>query len=108
MIEELTILKSIVGDLTGLGIWFVVLFFSYKLAWVGVFSGAVVALYKLCIKVFCCDVSKETYEDMLSKHKREIENRDETIANYTKSLAKAQAETERVLHMYEILKEANK
>lgn len=108
MIEELQILKDIVGDLTGLGIWFVVMFFAYKLSIVGVFSGAVIALYKLCVKVFCCEVSKTTYEEMLHQHKREIDNRDETIANYTKSLAKAQAETERVLHMYEILKEANK
>lgn len=108
MIEELQILKSIVGDLTGLGIWFVVMFFAYKLSIVGVFSGAVIAVYKLCIRIFCCDVSKSDYEELIDKHKREIDNRDETIANYTKSLAKAQAETERVLHMYEILKEANK
>lgn len=108
MIEELQILKSIVGDLTGLGIWFVVMFFAYKLSIVGVFSGAVIALYKLCVKVLCCEVSKSDYEEMIDKHKREISNRDAEIIAVSKTAATAQAETERVLHMYEILKEANK
>lgn len=108
MIEELNVLKSIVGDLTGLGIWFVVMFFAYKLSIVGVFSGAIIALYKLCVKVLCCEVSKKTYEEMLHQHKREISNRDAEIIAVSKTAAGAQAETERVLHMYEILKEANK
>ena len=108
MIEELQILRSIVGDLTGLGIWFVVMFFAYKLSIVGVFSGAVIAIYKLCIKVFCCDVKKEDFDRMVLNHKQEIERKDEYYVELKKELAKAQAETERVLHMYEILKEANK
>lgn len=108
MIEELQILKGIVGELTGLGIWFVVLFFAYKLAWVGVCSGAVVALYKFLVRAFCCDVTKKEYEEMISKHKREIESKEESIIHYKKEVAKVIAESERVLHMYEILKEANK
>ena len=108
MIEELQILKSIVGDLTGLGIWFVVMFFIYKLSIVGVFSGAVIAVYKICIKVFCCEVTKEKFDAMVLNHKQEIERKDEYYINIKKELAQAHAETERVLHMYELLKEANK
>jgi len=108
MIEELQILKQIAGDLTGLGIWFVVLFFSYKLSWVAVFSGAVVAIYKLCIKVFCCDVSKDEFEAMKAEHKREISNKVDELIAMKKVVADSQAETDRVLHMYSILKEQNK
>jgi len=108
MIEELQILKQIVGDVTGLGIWFVVLFFGYKLSWVAVFSGAVVAIYKLCIKVFCCDISKHDYEMMISSHKCEISNKQDELIAMKKAVADAQAETDRVLHMYSILKEEKK
>ena len=96
------------GDLTGLGIWFVVMFFAYKLGWVGVCSGAVIAAYKLCVKVFCCDVTKEQYQKLLSEKESEKKYSAYLAESYRKAAAESRAETERVLHMYEILKEAKK
>lgn len=108
MIEELHVLRQIVGDLTGLGVWFVVLFFGYKLAWVGVGFGTLVATYKLCVKVFCCDVSKDDYDYMINNHKRELSAKVDEIIAMKEMVAKAEAETDRVLHMYQILKDGDK
>jgi hypothetical protein len=95
MVEELKIIQQIFGDLTGLGVWAIVCLFAYKAMWFAGFVYVVKMVYELCVKLFCCEVSKSDYNEIRKDH-------EESRA----AAAKAKEETERVLHMYSILKEA--
>lgn len=91
MIEELEIIKGIVGDITGVGIWGFVGYIVYSLvktviAW-GVLAWLVNKLIVGIFEVVRCPVTKTQYDDI----QRE---RDE-----------AKRESERVKHAYRILKE---
>jgi hypothetical protein len=98
MIEELEILKLIIGDLTGVGVWGIVAWILYKLATAAMLLGGVIYAINAIYKVFTTSVTKQ--EALLLQHdndslKREIENQKH----------QRKMEVENIKHMYKILKE---
>lgn len=91
MIDELKILQEIVGDLTGLGGWFVAAYFTLKLATIAAWVGGTYLISCQLLSLFTSDMTKADAEDIKLDAKRKI--------------AEANAETERVQHMYKLLKE---
>jgi len=100
MIDELEILKTIIGDITGVGIWGVVAWILYKLATAGMMLGAFVYTVKTAYALFSCPITKseaESLKDDNHKLKREVEDEKH----------KCKTEVENLKHMYKILKEAS-
>jgi len=100
MIEELEVLKVIIGDLTGVGIWGIVAWILYKLSTAAMLLGGVIYAIKTAYKAFTSPITKsEAYQlrDNNDQLKREVENE--------KHLRKM--EVEDIKHMYKILKEGS-
>lgn len=98
MIDELKILQEIVGDLSGIGLWVVVIYATYKL----VLVCACVYVLKLGItctyKHFSAGITKdqaEMYIKDIASYKRQHEDMQASHAR----------EIERYKHMYKLLKE---
>jgi len=107
MIDELKILQSIVGDLSGLGAWLVAAYLSYKI----IFLAAIVYLIKFIVNgvlnhmragITKCEAEalKAEMTSMIARHEAGISRKESEID-------RANIETEKVKHMYKILKEAN-
>jgi hypothetical protein len=98
MIEELEILKLIIGDLTGVGVWGIVAWILYKLATAAMLLGGVIYAINATYKVFTAPVTKleaSKLQDDNDSLKREIENEKH----------QRKMEVENIKHMYKILKE---
>lgn len=91
MIDELKILQEILGDLTGLGGWFIAAYFTLKLATICAWVGGTYLIACQVTALFVSDMTKGEAEDIRLEAKKKI--------------AEANAETERVQHMYKLLKE---
>ena len=100
MIDELEILKAIIGDITGVGIWGVVAWILYKLAVAGMYLGSFIYLIKTAYALLSCPITKkeaESLKDDNYKLKREVES----------AKHESKMEVEKVKHMYKILKEGS-
>ena len=100
MIDELEILKTIIGDITGVGIWGIVAWIMYKLAVAGMWLGAFIYTIKSVKAIVSSPMTKSESNDISNTNmqlKRDIED--------TKH--KCKMETENLKHMYKILKEAS-
>lgn len=99
MIDELEILKTIIGDITGVGIWGVVAWIMYKLATAGMLLGAFIYAVKTAYALFSCPMTKPEairLEDESIRCKRELKE----------IQSKCKMEVENLKHMYKILKES--
>ena len=99
MIEELEILKGIVGDLSGVSIWlmagYIIMRLSIVLAWVYTAKLVIQSLKG----VFMADITKQQY--------RLIDDENHSIKRDMQEVkANAKMEVEQVKHLYKILKEA--
>lgn len=98
--EELKLLKEIIGDLSGMGIWIMSLYVLVKaLGYAGlVYIGD--RIVRAAVSVLKTDMSKQEARELDDKNhelKREMED----------VKAKAKREVEEVKHLYKILKESN-
>ena len=99
MIDELEILKAIIGDVTGVGIWGIVAWILYKLATAGMILGAFIYAIKMAYALFSCPITKQAYnkiEDDVITYRRKAEEAE----------TKCRREVENIKHMYKVLKEA--
>lgn len=100
MIDELEILKTIIGDLTGVGIWGVVAWILYKLSTAAMFLGGVIYAIKTAYKAFTSPITKSEASQLRDNNDR-LKREAETAKHESKM------EVENIKHMYKILKEAN-
>jgi hypothetical protein len=101
MIDELEILKTIIGDITGVGIWGVVAWILYKLATAGMTLGAFIYTIKMGYALFSNPITKSESESLKDDNRRLKREADD-------EKHKCKSEVENIKHMYKILKEANR
>tara|TARA_R110000850_G_C9771514_1_gene447452 strand:+ start:192 stop:542 length:351 start_codon:yes stop_codon:yes gene_type:complete len=100
MIDELEILKTIIGDITGIGIWGVVAWIMYKLAVAGMWLGAFIYTIK-AVKSFVTSPVTKVQADVLNSANMQLKRDIEETKH------KCKMETENLKHMYKILKESS-
>ena len=109
MIDELTLLKEMLGDLTNAGIWGVCIFVGYKLT---VFTGtvaSVVYIIKLVVTSIYnhlqCDFTKAQADKLAEDSKYQVDQADKARRSWQDSAAEAERERDEVKGMYKILKQ---
>lgn len=107
MIDELKILQSIVGDLSGLGAWLVAAYLSYKI----IFLTAIIYLIKFIVNgvmdYFRAGITRQEAEALQAEMTARQGRHEAALSAKDCQIVKAGQETEKVKHMYKILKEAN-
>lgn len=104
--DELKEVVSLISTLPTLATWVFVGFFAYKVVIIGSLYGTVRFVVEKIYLIFKQDVSKEELAIIRKENERELQYWKNEAENCRKTSAKHIAETERVLHMYQILKEA--
>ena len=107
MIDELKILQSIVGDLSGLGAWLVAAYLSYKV----IFLAAIFYLIKFIVNGVLnhmrAGITKAEGEALKAEMTSREGRHEAAMSKKDCEIDRANIETERVKHMYKILKEAS-
>jgi len=107
MIDELKILQSIVGDLSGLGAWLVAAYLSYKV----IFLAAIIYLIKFIVNgilnYFRAGITRQEAEAIQAEMTSRAGRHEAAMSAKDCQIEKARSETEKVKHMYKILKEKN-
>lgn len=105
MIDELKILQSIVGDLSGLGAWLVAAYLSYKV----IFLAAIIYLIKFIVTGVLnhirAGITKAEGEALKAEMTSREGRHEAAISKKDCEIDRAKIETEKVKHMYKILKE---
>ena len=104
--DELKEVVGLISSLPTLATWVFVGFFAYKVVIVGSLYGTVRFVVEKIYLIFKQEVSKSELANIIDEHERKINYMKNEVDIYRKESAKDKAETERVLHMYQILKEA--
>ena len=111
MIDELELIKQILGDLSGVGIWGFMAFLGYSLSktilvWGGFFyiiNKAIVFVFEYLkadvTKAECQAVAKEAHDIRTNKERGE--------ADHYAEVTRLKADVEKVKHLYKILKESS-
>lgn len=99
MIEELKILQTIIGDLSGLGGWLVAAFLIYKVLFLAV------AAYTLHFIVVTLASHFKAGITRAEAARIEVGNT-QLIASHEAEKTRLNSEMERIKHMYKILKES--
>ena len=99
MIEELQILKGIVGDLSGVSIWLMVGYIFMRIAIVAAWVYTAKLLIQAAKGVLTAEVTKDQY--------RSIDDENHSIKRDMEALrSKTDMEVQEVKHLYKILKES--
>ena len=105
LVAELEILKGIVGDLSGVGLWIAVLYCLYKIVVIGALLYSLRYVVGSVIGHLSADVTKAEAK-VIIEASEVVERRNKDLAS---ELAREQknfnVELDRVKHMYKILKE---
>lgn len=108
MIDELTLLKEMLGDLTNAGIWGICIYVGYKLVIFGGTAGSIVYLGKLIVtKIYDyakSDFTKAEAKQMKLEANRRVDNAEEARKHWENKAAEANRERDEVKSMYKILK----
>lgn len=108
MIDELTLLKEMLGDLTNAGIWGICIYVGYKLVIFGGTAGSIVYLGKLIVtKIYDyakSDFTKAEARQMRLESNRRMDHAEEARKRWEDKAAEAQRECDEVKSMYKILK----
>ena len=110
MIDEITLIKEMLGDLTGVGIWGFVAYLSYGLIkFLSAWGIALYILNRLITEGFDyikCPVTKDEYARVVQAKDRLSSEITGNHASHAAKVTALDSELERVKHMYKILKEA--
>jgi len=100
MVEELNLIREILGDLTGVGIWGFIAFIGYSFLKFTIAICAFIYLVNKIIYALTCPVSKADYNKMQDRV-------DITRSERDKAIADGKMEVDKIKHLYKILKEAS-
>lgn len=108
MIDELTLLKEMLGDLTNAGIWGICIYVSYKLIIFGGAAGSVVYVVRLVVtsiyKHMQSDFTKAQAEELRRRSDNDVKRATEIMERHGEREAEAIRECNEVKSMYKILK----
>ena len=109
MIDELTLLKEMLGDLTNAGIWGVCIFVGYKLILFTGTTASFVYIIKLVVtsifKHVQSDFTKAQAADIKSECERKVSAAEQRTRDLLESTSTANRECNEVKSMYKILKQ---
>lgn len=109
MIDELTLLKEMLGDLTNAGIWGICIYVGYKLIIFGGTAASLVYVIKLIVTSVYnhmqSDFTKQDADRIKAETQRWIDSKDAEIRNCRYSADQANREADEVKSMYKILKQ---
>lgn len=109
MLDELTLLKEMLGDLTNAGIWGISIYVGYKLIIFGGTAFSFVYVIKLlATKIFDhlkADLTKAEVIELKEECQRKVDSANDRVIDSHKSASRAQRECDEVKSMYKILKQ---
>lgn len=104
--EDLNFFKELFSNFGGQATTLVIAYMVFKLSIGGFITFGVNQSIKALVKLWGTDIPKSQLDQIYADHKRAIEDKERELSYTRKESAEKQAELERVLHMYKLLKEA--